>query len=69
MQKLLFLSHLPEIVDTGLLVFLSEFMTTNKIKPRSFSTDEWSARDLRHFEYINFLNSHFICLGEKSKPG
>ena len=60
-------------------VFLSEFMTTNSIKPRTFSTDEQSFRDLRHLEYINFLNLQFLsfaccydvfccCLGEKSKP-
>ena len=35
-------------------VFLSEFMTANYIKPRTFSTDEQSSRDLHRLEYINF---------------
>ena len=43
-------------------VFLSEFMTTNQIKPITFSTDKRTARDLRQLEYINFLNSHFYHL-------
>ena len=50
MRKLSFLSRFIEIVITK---FLSEFYD-NKWKPRTFSTDERSSRDLRHLEYINF---------------
>ena len=35
----------------------------DKWKPKTFSTNERSSRDLRHLEYVKFINSHFLSFG------